>query len=825
MTRKISHRWRNREHRKFSTLNVWRSFFLFSCIAACSHGWKFSTLAFLPVLVMFAEFDVIVGMLPAIFLPQMPAPFNIAWACVAFLVYLVSAMARGGKQHVAIWMPFVGNTALVDRDDPQVQFLLEEPVDPQDAVHEFQQATRVLRQATTMPSFRSDPSVDVRPESMRDSYPWASVVKNPTVKAVRVHVGTRDETLCFCQEFFDVLCAYMNVQMDAANPLSSKAARDGHNARYNFTATEWVKVSLDTVFVAKYYYKTMVVRSAAIDKTFDKMVEAANAFAHSARYWKRMAARKGPTYAAAIFCLAMAGGYHIVAGLGYNYMKLPEHLRATSLPSESAGVLTIPPPAVEAIRNESTHIGSETTFPLLPATRMYANPTPDFTLTSSVVSALKYRLMTKHRIDREEMARFSRFVDKEVAKFEPIEVMTPEQWLEGTHYSAAKKQEILEVLNGQRNGSMNTAFVKRECYPKFKAPRAIINASQEYKNLEGPVVASAQPLFESLPESLSGIPVKEWGHTVIEAFDDIPFGDTYVTDYSSFESSFGVELKQACESKFYHRIVEDPSLARKLAEVQEGVRKVVARNGVTYIRAAGRFSGDQRTYQGNTFTNIMVARYVLSKYHIRYRMFACGDDGLIRVPRGTRMPLDEFAMLGLKLKLDKTEIGTSDFCGFCFNPDNLGTRVAKDPMAVLLDVFRSYTRVKRKRALDYLYDRAICYQHEYPHDPVIKPVMDLIVTKFVKGRKAVARNYWTLQIMKDAELPEDTSELESFAFASEVTGLPETELLALRDTALRAVQCENLDILFKYVEAFDADCNEVRWVANHLDTLLARGGA
>lgn len=149
------------------------------------------------------------------------------------------------------------------------------------------------------------------------------------------------------------------------------------------------------------------------------------------------------------------------------------------------------------------------------------------------------------------------------------------------------------------------------------------------------------------------------------------------------------------------------------------------------FRYDGRFSGDARTYQGNTLTNHYLIRSLQEHFGYKAPYFVSGDDGLMAVPAHlTDQQLTTFfGDLGFSVKLAQTEISTSGFCGFNFDTENHNRRLAADIVEVVLDFFTCRSPLSGKKYLDYLYDKALCLLHEYNADPVLRPGLKAILSK------------------------------------------------------------------------------------------------
>lgn len=424
-----------------------------------------------------------------------------------------------------------------------------------------------------------------------------------------------------------------------------------------------------------------------------------------------------------------------------------------------------------------------------PFSFFYTNPIPDTTSSSNMYDALAYRLSsTPDPINPRFLNEMYKTAD-EMSK-ELTTLMLFDEWLAQTRYSRLKKESIQNVYITAKKCE-NAAFVKKEAYDTVKRPRAIIDAAQDYKNLEGPAVASIEPLFEDFPEILSGIPVDKWQETVTLA--SAAFGEDaarFSLDYSSFETCFGEETMKV-ESYLYNKFLKNfPEVARKMYRVQTNPRKVIVygRKGLKFIRPPFRFSGDQRTYQANSLMNILFIRTAMRLAEIdrdAYVSFVSGDDSniTVRAEDKPRIPvfLDNLRSMGLKVKCAEGSLGESGFCGFCFDETNCSTksRIARDPLLQGLKLLSVPKKMKPKKMISYMSGSAYCMLTQYAHDPVMRELLVPLAGNISDAQ--VARNisngtynYWQAHILgkqpiKVAELIKDKART-SWVAASNLTG-------------------------------------------------------
>lgn len=406
----------------------------------------------------------------------------------------------------------------------------------------------------------------------------------------------------------------------------------------------------------------------------------------------------------------------------------------------------------------------------------YTNPRPDIKHPQSFIDAANVRLSFVPEPNAGLVSDLSRFVAKEQRRyFVPIDPLSFEDWLNSTKYSQAKKQFIRRVYNEDER-YLNKIFVKNESYPEIKPPRLIFNASQNYKNIEGPYVAAFEEQFHQLPGILSGIPVNQWAEKVQRDFCEEGLERFLVTDFSSFEASVSKELKEAVENQIYHYVFGNSVDVKRMELEQVSFANAVYSfkdaDGITqkwkYTRPPYRRSGDQRTYQANTLLNFFVQHFAMRKLNVtNYKVFVSGDDALIGVPKD--FDLDRYYAiirgLGLRLTDAETNYFDSDFCGFNFHPEYPRARIAKDHYDVILKVFDYPPELSARAARKYVKEKAYCYLIEYAGDPILDPPLRKFVGKFVPKSLDGKHDWWT-KLLFYSTMPEDVVVVPDAKFES-----------------------------------------------------------
>jgi hypothetical protein len=150
--------------------------------------------------------------------------------------------------------------------------------------------------------------------------------------------------------------------------------------------------------------------------------------------------------------------------------------------------------------------------------------------------------------------------------------------------------------------------------------------------------------------------------------DDAVFchrGKYYVTDYTSYESSFTLSFMRAVELPMFKFFMQnlDPELFRLMKAVAWSNNRVRTKYLLWRI-AAKRMSGEMWTSLGNGFANAMVISYLTRKYPDR------------------DLTENDFAELGLRCKMIVVNnIGEASFCGQIF--DEVEMINVRDPSKVI----------------------------------------------------------------------------------------------------------------------------------------------
>lgn len=315
----------------------------------------------------------------------------------------------------------------------------------------------------------------------------------------------------------------------------------------------------------------------------------------------------------------------------------------------------------------------------------YADATPPRPTPGHLASALagvSKRVATNtpapNRLVRRRFKRFVHLWLKHKSGLKPLaadQIMSFDEWLEGTAYSAGRKEELrkLWTRDGEKalqkiNLRKVKAFIKDETYDVFKCPRGIYSRSDLAKCLFGPIVASVAKEVFKLPWFIKNVPVKDRPEVISKLYRE---GAEYIyTDYTAFESHFVKDLMDDCENELFRYMFANAPPEYKnavdlMASVKGGLQNIIFKM-FSCQQKAGRMSGEMDTSLSNGFTNLML--FLFASFEAgcpldRIFGFVEGDDGIFR--NDGPFPTERnFLDLGMTIKIGITkELNTASFCG------------------------------------------------------------------------------------------------------------------------------------------------------------------
>ena len=274
---------------------------------------------------------------------------------------------------------------------------------------------------------------------------------------------------------------------------------------------------------------------------------------------------------------------------------------------------------------------------------------------------------------RKVMRRFRGFVRMWVRmNLEPLSFdsdISVASWLDGTSYSVARKNELLEHegVAYHKRFLRNKMFRKRECYFEPKHARQINSRHDWFKTRTGPIFKLIEHELFKRPEFIKTVPVAERAEYMHQMLYRV--GATYLeTDHTSFEAHMSGEIMRVCEMQLYSYMVRNlpdkdwfPLVLKGLCSEQNCYSS--NRYGYQSARGQARMSGDMCTSLGNGFTNLMVMKFIAQELGWSECVGVVeGDDGLFRIA-GPIPTEQDFASVGFTIKAQVSDsIGRAGFC-------------------------------------------------------------------------------------------------------------------------------------------------------------------
>lgn len=436
---------------------------------------------------------------------------------------------------------------------------------------------------------------------------------------------------------------------------------------------------------------------------------------------------------------------------GYHYSRLPSEFQHKRKPVQNVGTV------VKYKHFEKKTFGYSGSCPIQFSNfkNVLASPMANRDEAIDEKDAFEYRLNTLNAITNSrnyaaKMADLKNYALEFCRKYVNTTNFVDDvyDFISQTKYSAERKAKIiLDHEIPQFRDSLNKIFIKRETYSEFKPPRIIVDAARTYKNIEGPIIAAADKCLDRVQGLLKGVPVYKWAEKVNQKFAAMP-GQTYVTDFTSFESSIGYRMKTSVENVVIRHIVPTWKKALTIMERTQNLPRKVVGKFHNFLAPVCRFSGDQRTSFGNTMTNLIVGNYICDRQNIPHLMFACGDDGLIRIPHGFKLEGGFWTDLGLNIKLQTTEVNVSNFCGFRCAMTSKGYCQFADIESRIMDMCVFDQNMNKIKMEEMLRMKALSAFIETPMDPIVAP-FSRVILETRKGNR-MARNWWDEENLKNS---------------------------------------------------------------------------
>lgn len=259
-------------------------------------------------------------------------------------------------------------------------------------------------------------------------------------------------------------------------------------------------------------------------------------------------------------------------------------------------------------------------------------------------------------------------------------------------------------------------FIKLEAYPKgsLKPPRFIMSLDLECRGIQIFFMAGILARIEhgTREGNVKGLTEAEKTQKLIDKFSDGLVGET---DFSSFESCIGPDLKANVENHIFRNLAQTPAELDFITRcLNRTTVHVIGPNFSLPNFHHIRMSGDYWTSIGNLAENVCIMAYCLNQpvsWVIKHGLFE-GDDGCFPAPRRPQDVIARSIKCGVKLTFDIAPWQSLSFCGNHFEQvDGVPQRFRdkRKALANLSVLFNApgYTRahdmmLQRSKALAYL---------------------------------------------------------------------------------------------------------------------------
>lgn len=323
------------------------------------------------------------------------------------------------------------------------------------------------------------------------------------------------------------------------------------------------------------------------------------------------------------------------------------------------------------------------------------------------------------------LERFRAFVKNFLSTSVPCaRVMSFEEWLAGTPYNEERKRSLRETYESLRGGrptrrqcSHIDTFVKSEFYPTWKHARMINSRADVFKVWSGPMFKAIEEIVYQIPEFIKHIPVPLRPASV--AGLKKAGRRYYQTDFTAYESHFTPEVLNACECELYRHCLSsyEKDIPEFLIQVIMGENNMRTRTGVSAKVKGRRMSGDMCTSLGNGFTNLMLAKFIVSEKDGTLEGFVEGDDGLFCTD--VELNSQDYEDLGFTIKIEEvSDPCEASFCGMVFSESG---EIIRDPKKFLMGFgwTQSFINAGPRIMNELLRAKALSTVYETPHCPIV----------------------------------------------------------------------------------------------------------
>lgn len=407
----------------------------------------------------------------------------------------------------------------------------------------------------------------------------------------------------------------------------------------------------------------------------------------------------------------------------------------------------------------------------------YSPPMADPLDQATVYQGALYRFCRRHVVpDPKLLEELGQFVENFCHLYlNPIdpEKISYEKYLENSHYSKAQKDKFLEIHRNQIGCPLNIKNLSYKSFGKvetmnttvndyeelFKDVRCINGPPDEWKVYSSAYVSAVEHEVCKLKYFAKYVPVVDRARVMHERLSKLP-GPYYVTDYTSFESSFVPAVVQKIECILYnHMLKRIPEMARNICRQITGKHSCRFRDFTINVDGI-RMSGDPNTSLGNGFSNLMLMLFNASKQGASLDGFVEGDDGLFAFDR--QVEFDLIGKLGFQLKLEPHDtLYTTSFCGMM-----LSQSLAQfaDPRYVLTKFgwTSSQLRMTKKKSvlLGLLRAKALSLFYTNPRCPILTQLAIRYIQLTEKVTPRFGISYWEQLLAKEVVSNEASARAE-----------------------------------------------------------------
>lgn len=289
------------------------------------------------------------------------------------------------------------------------------------------------------------------------------------------------------------------------------------------------------------------------------------------------------------------------------------------------------------------------------------------------------------------------------------------------------------------------SFVKAECYPMYKFPRTINGRVDRAKIILGPLIKSIEKVVYKHPAFIKNIPVHDRPTYILNKFSGP--NEFFATDYSSFEASFKYLLVRI-EYEVYS-FFAGSAVAKFICYCFYLDNKCTYKY-FTITVLFKRMSGDMNTSLGNGIINLICISFVMYQkgegiMWAMYFIIIEGDDSLFAPTRKCEIVESDFAILGLKVKIEHHQsVNTASFCGQVFDLETMS--VLTDPIKVLCRFGYAdgrYWRAGNKTKMSLLRANAFSMLYQYSGCPVVGALARrlLVLTRGYHVKENMIKSY------------------------------------------------------------------------------------